>query len=193
VGFRLYWRVALHISAKQWLPHRVSEQVQGSKIKRDKRRCRKPLSTTKIPYIKGESEKIRRILKWVQHQNCVQNSRHHRQDLTTVKDPTPPEERTVVIYKINCICGDFYVGEMGKKKLDNQDKRAQGSMQTCCIQQISGCQARMTGKIRDWVEWCRNPRHSQGPTREESPYTSEWLPSLAWWTETKGENSHHSG
>ena len=28
-----------------------------------------------------------------------------------MKDPTPPEERPGVIYKIRCICGDFYVGE----------------------------------------------------------------------------------
>ena len=34
--------------------------------------------------------------------------------LTRVKDPMPPEEKTVVIYKINCICGDFYVGETGR-------------------------------------------------------------------------------
>ena len=31
--------------------------------------------------------------------------------LTRVKDPIPPEERPGVIYKIKCICGDFYVGE----------------------------------------------------------------------------------
>ena len=83
-------------------PREVSEDVE------------KTLSITKISYIKGLSKEIRRILKWVQHQNCVQNSRHHRQDLTRVKDPTPPEERAVVIYKINCICRDFYVGEMGR-------------------------------------------------------------------------------
>ena len=34
--------------------------------------------------------------------------------LTRVKDPTPPEERPGVIYKIKCICGDFYVGETGR-------------------------------------------------------------------------------
>ena len=28
-----------------------------------------------------------------------------------VKDPTPLEERPGIIYKITCICGDFYVGE----------------------------------------------------------------------------------
>ena len=33
---------------------------------------------------------------------------------TRVKDPIPPEERTGVIYKIKCICGDFYVGETGR-------------------------------------------------------------------------------
>ena len=31
-----------------------------------------------------------------------------------MKDPTPPEERLGVIYKIKCICGDFYVRETGR-------------------------------------------------------------------------------
>ena len=34
--------------------------------------------------------------------------------LTKVKDPTPPEERPDIVYKIKCICGDFYIGETGR-------------------------------------------------------------------------------
>ena len=34
--------------------------------------------------------------------------------LTKVKDPTPPEERPGIVYKIKCICGDFYIGETGR-------------------------------------------------------------------------------
>ena len=31
-----------------------------------------------------------------------------------VKDPVQPEERTDVIYKIGCICGDVYIGETSR-------------------------------------------------------------------------------
>ena len=40
---------------------------------------------------------------------------------TKVKDPTPPEERPGVVYKIICICGDFYVGET-KRTLETRLK-----------------------------------------------------------------------
>ena len=54
-----------------------------------------------------------------------------------------------VIYKIKCICGEFYVGEW-KKKL-NQVKRTQGSIHTCCFRQICGCeQAWQEGHKIEW-------------------------------------------
>ena len=31
--------------------------------------------------------------------------------LTKVKNPVPPEDRTGVVYKVRCICGDVYIGE----------------------------------------------------------------------------------
>ena len=34
--------------------------------------------------------------------------------LTKVKDPVPPEDRTGVVYKIGCICGDVYIGETSR-------------------------------------------------------------------------------
>ena len=34
--------------------------------------------------------------------------------LTKVKDPVPQEEKTGVVYKISCDCGDHYIGETGR-------------------------------------------------------------------------------
>ena len=34
--------------------------------------------------------------------------------LTKVKDPVPPEDRTGVVYKVGCICGDVYIGETSR-------------------------------------------------------------------------------
>ena len=71
----------------------------------------KPLSTTKLPYIEGLSEEIRRILRGFNIRTVFRTIDTLGRILTRVKDPTPPEERPGVIYKIKCICGDFYVGE----------------------------------------------------------------------------------
>ena len=34
--------------------------------------------------------------------------------MTKVKDPVPQEEKTGVVYKISCDCGDHYIGETGR-------------------------------------------------------------------------------
>ena len=70
-----------------------------------------PLTTAKIPYVEGLGEEIRRILKDYNIRTVFKTIDTLGRILTKVKDPTPPEERAGVIYKIRCICGDFYVGE----------------------------------------------------------------------------------
>ena len=72
----------------------------------------KPLTTTKIPYVKGLGEEIRRILKDYNIRTVIKTMDTLGRILMKVKDPTPPEERPGIIYKIRCVlCGDFYVGE----------------------------------------------------------------------------------
>ena len=71
----------------------------------------KPLTTAKIPYVERLGEEIRRILKDYNIRTVFKTIDTLGKILTKVKDPTPPEERPGVIYKIRCICGDFYVGE----------------------------------------------------------------------------------
>ena len=70
-----------------------------------------PLATAKVPYVEGLGEEIRRILKDYNIRTVFKTIDTLGRILTKVKDPTPPEERPGVIYKIRCICGDFYVGE----------------------------------------------------------------------------------
>ena len=74
----------------------------------------KPLSTAKIPYVKGLSEEIRRILGRYKIRTVFRTMETLGRILTKVKDPTPPEERPGIVYKIKCICGDFYIGETGR-------------------------------------------------------------------------------
>ena len=71
----------------------------------------KPLSMAKIPYTEGLSEEIRRILRGFRIRTVFRMIDNLGRILTRVKDPTPLDERPGVIYKIKCICGDFYVGE----------------------------------------------------------------------------------
>ena len=81
---------------------------------KEKSEKQEPLTTAKIPYIKGLSEEIRRILNGYNIRTVFRTINTLGRILTRVKDPTPPEERPGVIYKIKCICGDFYVGETGR-------------------------------------------------------------------------------
>ena len=53
-------------------------------------------------------------LKKLQDQNCLQDDTDLGQILMKVKDLTPPEEKPGIVYKIKCICGDFYIGESGR-------------------------------------------------------------------------------
>ena len=66
----------------------------------------------RIPYVEGLGEEIRRILKDYKIRTVFKTVDTLGGILTKVKDPTPPEERPGVIYKISSICGDFYVNEI---------------------------------------------------------------------------------
>ena len=69
--------------------------------------------TAKILYVKGLSEEIRRILGRYKIRTVFKTIEILGRILMKVKDPTPPEERPGIVYKIKCICGDFYIGETG--------------------------------------------------------------------------------
>ena len=74
----------------------------------------KPLATALIPYIKGLSEAVRRILQKYNIKTAFKTTNSLGHMLTMVKDPTPHNERPGVIYKIRYECEDFYISETGR-------------------------------------------------------------------------------
>ena len=69
-----------------------------------------------MPYVKGVSEKISRVL--AKHDIKLGNKSRGtlRERLVLAKDPLPREQQKGVIYKTTCECGANYVGETGRPK-----------------------------------------------------------------------------
>ena len=75
---------------------------------------RKPLTTAIIPYTQGLSEQIKRVLRTYNIRTAFRSGVSLANLLTKVKDPVLPEDREGVVYKIRCLCGDFYIGQTGR-------------------------------------------------------------------------------
>ena len=68
-----------------------------------------------IPYVKGASERIARILRPHDITVAQKPSTTLRDVLTKVKDPSPINSRAGAVYKIPCAeCPASYVGETGR-------------------------------------------------------------------------------
>ena len=78
-----------------------------------------------LPYVKGLSESIERSCKQLDIKFAFKSRRTLRQLLTRVKNPIPPEKKGV-IYKVNCGCGNTYIGEMGRT-LDEVERTPESS------------------------------------------------------------------
>ena len=75
----------------------------------------KPATTATIPYIKGTSETIARILQPYNIRVAHKPTVTLRRLLTNVKDRTSPLDRQGTIYKVNCNdCTATYIGETGR-------------------------------------------------------------------------------
>ena len=72
------------------------------------------LATAVLPYVKNLSEEVRRILRDYGIRTAFKNYPTLGSILTKVKDQIALERRNGVIYKINCACGDTYIGETGR-------------------------------------------------------------------------------
>ena len=75
----------------------------------------KPVTTATIPYIKGTSETIARILQPYNIRVAHKPITTLRQLLTNVKDKDEPNDRQGTVYKIKCCdCQASYIGETGR-------------------------------------------------------------------------------
>ena len=74
----------------------------------------KPPATAVIPYVSVLSERVRKILKDYGIRTAFRTGFTLAKLLTRVKDPTKKEEIMGAVYKIKCVCGDFYIGESGR-------------------------------------------------------------------------------
>ena len=75
----------------------------------------KPVTTATIPYIKGTSETIARILQPYDIRVAHKPITTLRQLLTNVKDKDEPNDRQGAVYKIKCCdCQASYIGETGR-------------------------------------------------------------------------------
>jgi len=74
-----------------------------------------PVTTATIPYIKGISETIARILQPYNIRVAHKPITTLRQLLTNVKDKDGPSDRQGAVYKIKCCdCQATYIGETGR-------------------------------------------------------------------------------
>ena len=68
-----------------------------------------------VPYVRGISESIRRLLEKVDVKVRMRPYRTLRQILVRPKDPVPAEEKTGVVYRIPCRdCPQAYIGQTGQ-------------------------------------------------------------------------------
>jgi len=74
-----------------------------------------PKAVATIPYIRNVSESIRRVLAPLEIRTCFKPHQTLRNTLVHVKDHTPQEARTGVVYWIPCSgCPGAYVGQTGR-------------------------------------------------------------------------------
>ena len=86
----------------------TSRRREGVKIER-------PKTTLTLPYIRGLSEAIRRVLTPLGVKVVFRPLRTLRQMLVRPKDPVPIEERKGVVYSIPCVeCSSVYIGQTGR-------------------------------------------------------------------------------
>ena len=72
-----------------------------------------------IPYIPGTSERLKRIFRRYNLEVAHQPTRKLRSELCHLKDKKTPQEKSGVVYKIDCEnCDEKYVGETGRQVRD---------------------------------------------------------------------------
>ena len=98
------------------------EFIDTNKYKHDKQNdvcanteTKNELTTVSLPYIRGTSETIARILKPFYIRIAHKPTRTLRHLLTNVKDKDDPKDRQRTVYRIRCNdCNGTYIGETGR-------------------------------------------------------------------------------
>ena len=67
-----------------------------------------------LPYCKGLSERLSRLCRKLDIQLVSTSKRTLRSELMHVKNKTPKERVAGVVYKVDCCCGQTYIGETGR-------------------------------------------------------------------------------
>ena len=101
-------------------PQRFIRKQRGEKrsSKPDEPR-REPKATITLPYVRGLSEPIKRMLEEVDIRVRFRLNTTLRKILVKPKDPVPVERRTGIVYQIPCKdCSQTYVGQSGRTITD---------------------------------------------------------------------------
>jgi len=100
---------------KNGYPRRVRQQQMGTATRNQMRQESNPTATVTIPYVRGTSEAIRRVLAPLDIRTQFHPTTTLRRLLVHVKDPVPMEMTTGVVYQIGCQdCAATYVGQTGR-------------------------------------------------------------------------------
>ena len=76
----------------------------------------KSLPGEPLPYVRGVSECVRRILVSTQIKVCYKPYQNLRNLLSRPKDQVPDLQRSGVVYKIPCaVCSKVYIGQTGRR------------------------------------------------------------------------------
>jgi hypothetical protein len=106
----------------KWALHRGANPPKRNKTVDDpSKECKKEKHQVALPYIKGLSEELRRTLRQHGRDAYFKPTNTLRQLLCAPKDPAKKEEKSGVIYRIECEgekegqgCGSSYIGETGR-------------------------------------------------------------------------------
>ena len=96
------------IDTNKYKQNKQNDQCANTETKNE-------LTTVSMPYIRGTSETITRILKPFNIRIAHKPTRTLRHLLTKVKDKDDPKDRQGTVYRIRCNdCNGTYIGETGR-------------------------------------------------------------------------------
>ena len=116
-----------------WALKEGQHQVEKKKIKdrgQDQEK-KKPKGYVVLPYVKGVSERLKRVFKKNDINLYHKAGTTLRQLLVHPKDKLEKQEQCGVVYEIDCnVCGEAYIGETGRS-LSERVEEHQKSIEKC--------------------------------------------------------------